>query len=110
MKRSIAAAVACSVWLTGIASAAALTQVLEVPVAPSTVLARIPEYGSMRRLAAPEGAVHSVLQVPVVTIVARSARIAAVAPAVAAPRDIAEMSCAGWRDLDIGSGRVQICQ
>jgi len=26
------------------------------------------------------------------------------------PRDIDEMTCAGWRELDMGSGHVQICE
>jgi hypothetical protein len=33
-----------------------------------------------------------------------------VAPIQKKPRDISAMGCAEWRDLDMGSGHVQICE
>lgn len=115
MKRSIVAAITCSVWLSGAASAAVLTYELHRPLLPS-----IPSVASVEpspRLTTSasgvlENAVPNVLAIPAVTIVGQVVRPAsrARAGAPALPRDIATMNCAAWRDLDMGSGRVQICQ
>ena len=121
MKRSIVAAMACAVWLSGAASAAALTYTLNRPLTPPAVLAESRPTGGVPGLelfasAVPDVVqrqVPEVLQIPVVTIVGRTLVRSAPPPPVAAPtvpRDITEMKCAEWRDLDIGSGRVQVCQ
>ena len=116
MKRSIVIAITCSVWLSGAVSAAALTYELRRPLLPST-----PSVVSLERSSPPltttasgvlEDATPNVLEIPVVTIVGRAVRPASRARArkPALPRDIATMNCAGWRDLDMGSGRVQMCE
>ncbi|MGH7295700.1 MAG: hypothetical protein ACRELB_12230 [Polyangiaceae bacterium] len=114
MKRSILAAITCGVWVSAAASAAALTYGLNRPLrAPASFVAPEPSppLTSSESTTLPDE-VPSLLEVPVTTIVARvvhsGARAAALAPSP--PRDIAAMSCAGWRDLDMGSGRVEICQ
>jgi hypothetical protein len=116
MKRSIGTALAFGVWLSATASAAALTYELHRPLVPSA-----PPPVAAAELAPPlettastplVGTLPGVVHVHDVTIIGPAPRHATRArvSAPALPRDIQTMSCAGWRDLDIGSGRVQVCQ
>jgi hypothetical protein len=115
MKRSILAAIACSVWLSAAASAAALTYELNRPLlprTPSTTVVAPPPPLTMATSALAESVPPGVLEMPVITIVGRLATRAAPAR-TAAPElahDIGRMNCAGWRELDMGSGRVQLCE
>jgi hypothetical protein len=114
MKRFVVAVMACGVWLAGAASAATLAHVLRRPLAPPTALAEIVPSRAVPRLdPAFQVALPGVIAIPPITIVGRRAVVAprvAPAPAPVVRRDITEMNCADWRDLEMGSGRVRICQ
>jgi hypothetical protein len=113
MKRSIIAALAGVSWLAATASAAALTYTLHGPPMPPAAPVEgrsneVPVLEVSENATSEVGEIRAptVLQVPVVRIVARTS-VPRVAPV---PRPIREMKCADWRDLDMGSGRVQICE
>jgi hypothetical protein len=111
MKPSTLFAVACGVWFSGAVSAAALAYVMH-PRAPSTIMSDSQASSGPRPAQeALASEAPYVLEIPVVTIVGR---IAARTPraVVESPvaRDVGDMRCSDWRDLDIGSGRVQICK
>jgi hypothetical protein len=114
MERFVIAAIGCGVWLAGAASAATLAHVLRSPLAPPAALAEImPSPAVLRLDRAFEVASPGVLAIPPITIVGRRVVVAprvAPAPAPVVHRDITVMNCADWRDLEMGSGRVQICQ
>jgi hypothetical protein len=109
-------ALAGAIWLAGIGSAAALTYELRQPLslhdaklpralvfatAPAAVVERTTE-------------VAPALYIPTVTLVARKVRPPAAAPAAvpaAKPLvDISRMHCKDWQDLQMGSGKVQVCE
>ena len=110
MKRIILTAIACGVWLSGVTSAAALTYVLDRSPTPPT-----------NGMASPSQALRGVddqdkTVIEVTSTVAMHARrglahrLQPVTLPPPSPRDIDEMTCAGWRELDMGSGHVQICE
>jgi hypothetical protein len=112
MSRSTVFAVASGVWFSGAVSAAALGYVMTRPLAPSTstVWSQM-SAGSRPAQEARATEAPYVLEMPVFTIVGRiTARVPAAAVESPVARDIAEMRCADWRDLDIGSGRVRVCE
>jgi hypothetical protein len=115
MKKWTVLATTAGVWLSAIGSAAALTYVLggspvprAAPVAPDDTMAT-PSLDN-RRAEVVQDIAPAELVIPTVTIVGHIARPRAVAPTPEAVRPIAEMTCADWRGLDMGSGRVQVCQ
>jgi hypothetical protein len=115
MKRSIVAAIACSVWLSAAASAAALTYELNRPLLPrppSTTVVPPPPPLTRTTSGLRESLPFAVLEIPVITIVGKApARAAPPRPAAPQlPHDITTMNCTTWRDLDMGSGRVQLCE
>src|SRR5579863_4330726 len=108
-------AVTVGVWLAASGSAAALTYELgRAPVGQSApaLSARAPAPVESPALEKAEATESRLLYLPPARIVAPRPRTNAVAraapPAVA--RDISGMICADWRDLDMGSGHVQVCQ
>ena len=113
--RNLIVAVTVSVWLAAAGSAAALTYELGRPlvgrsapvvsVSPSTS-AEAPALDKVEPLEA------SLVYLPSVQLLAPRPHLAFVARAEkkVAPRDISVMNCADWRDLDMGSGHVQVCQ
>jgi hypothetical protein len=110
MKKRTALAVTLGVWVAALGSAAALTY--DLNHAPRIAQHSAPEVNAITFPAAPivpTAEPQPVLMIPTVTIVARAPR----APATKAwkPRvDIETMHCADWRSLDMGSGRVQVCE
>lgn len=79
------------------------------PVPYESMSTSLPKHGTEVVEVASDG-----LAIPVTTIVSRTVRAAApsherVVPAVQS-RDISDMNCEGWRELQMGSGMVQICQ
>jgi hypothetical protein len=113
MKKRTAVAVTVGVWVAGLGSAAALTYDLNRPLYyPLTTISR-PAVPALDARSAtviePVQELQSVLYVPTVTIVATIPRPAAVRRATQAV-DISSMHCSEWRDLDMGSGRVQTCE
>ena len=109
MKRRAAIAVTAGVWVAAVGSAAALTYDLNRPLhwADTTVLRTTPVYAA--RAAEPATEMTSVLNIPTITIVGHLPHHPVV-PLVPKARDIVDMKCADWRDLDMGSGRVQVCE
>jgi hypothetical protein len=119
MKKWTVLAATAGVWLSAIGSAAALTYVLGgSPVPRSEPTAHVDTTGApapaldTRRAEVVVSPAPPELVVPTVTIVTHRAPSAPPSSArVATPalRPIAEMQCADWRGLDMGSGRVQVC-
>lgn len=117
MKNRTAVAVTLGVWLAAIGSAAALTYDLNRPLLPEPVTARLVEPLHAAHSAAITEATsprEHLLVVPTITLVAQNVQrthAPVVNEAVATPslRDISQMHCADWRELDMGSGHVQVC-
>jgi hypothetical protein len=115
MKRRTAIAVTVGVWLAAAGSAAALTYDLNRPLhlAKTTLLRAAPV--SAMHAAAPVSEIESVLVIPTITVVGRAPRNRdrdrdrAVVPEPKA-REFSDMVCSDWRELDMGSGRVQVCE
>jgi hypothetical protein len=111
MKRRTAIAVTVGIWLAAAGSAAALTYDLNRPLhlAKTTSLRAAPV--DAMHAAAPVPEIESVLVIPTITVVGRAPRNRnrTVAPEPKA-REISDMVCSDWRDLDMGSGRVQVCE
>lgn len=103
---------ATAAWMAGLGTAAALAYELRPIQSPGATSHLSASVGATRTApAVPAREEPPVLYVPTVTIVGlvphRHAR--PTAPATAAP-EIERMQCAPWRDLDMGSGRVQVCE
>jgi hypothetical protein len=108
MKRRTAIAVTVGVWLAAVGSAAALTYDLNRPLSFAGV--------AIEGAATPSGAeVAAPLAVPVL-YVSTLTRVGAaphrpVAPGGRKPiTEISQMRCADWRELNMGSGHVQVCE
>jgi len=104
-----------SVWLAAAGSAAALTYELNRPWDGERPALMVVGPASPRApaLETVEAIASSVVLLPPAHIVAQAPprhRVARADKALPAPRDISAMSCADWRDLDMGSGHVQVCQ
>ena len=91
-----------AVWTAALVSAAALAYTLRAPadiVAPSTHVRAVKFAAVVTYVAEPHA-------------LARYAALAsptAVASIASPPRDISVMHCSGWRQLEQGSERVQVC-
>jgi hypothetical protein len=108
------AIVTAIVWTCAFGSAAALAYVLDRPLIPRETwvhgAAPSPPRSSVDDVIVPAAEPPSVLAIPPVTIVAAPPR--PIVKKVAPPQtpDISKMSCAQWRPLEMGSGRVQVCE
>jgi hypothetical protein len=119
LKTRAIAILTVGVWTAAVGSAAALTYDLnrplkwkgETPELSSPTGEASPQPVTVAPVAtAPSAAQEeTVLQVPTITIVGRPPPRSVAAPAPTT-RDISEMRCAEWRDLDMGSGHVQVCE
>jgi hypothetical protein len=110
LKRRTALAITAAVWITAIATAAGLAHALNRPIdSPAPLVQLAPREPIQERLVDDSSSSAPILTIPPVTIVAHTHRRAA-SPAPVRPRDIAEMRCAEWRTLDMGSGHVQVCE
>ncbi len=110
MKRWIITAIACGVWLSGISSAAALTYVLDRPLVPPATSLEDARTRHASDVHERRALLDSQLLVAV-RPVARSTPPSRARPTPPPlPRDITQMTCAPPRELDMGSGRVQICE
>jgi hypothetical protein len=109
MKRRTVIAVTAGVWVAAVGSAAALTYDLNRPLhwVDTTLLRTTPVYAV--RAAEPAAEMLSVLNIPTITIVGHAPHHLAV-PLVPKAPNIVDMKCTDWRDLDMGSGRVQVCE
>jgi hypothetical protein len=112
MKRRTAIAVAAALWIGGLGSAVALAYDLNrtLPLVGAKSQSAAPINDEHAARAAPASEVQPVLYVPTITIVGQAAHHSAVVGERRPATDIARMRCADWRELDMGSGRVQICE
>ena len=109
MKKRTAIAVTMGVWVAAVGSAAALTYELNRPVhwADANPRGVAPTGNTAHAVAQPVAELQPVIYVPAITVVGRVHP-----PALAhrpKPVDISTMHCTAWRELDMGSGRVQVC-
>ena len=111
-------ALTLGVWVAALGSAAALTYDLNRPLhehrATSQLvesrLAEMPFDAPRQAVAAPVSEPAPALYIiPTITIVGRTPR-RAVPVSDPKPKDISQMRCAEWRELDLGSGHVQVCE
>jgi hypothetical protein len=109
-KKWTAIAVTVGVGIAAVSAAAALTYELNRPLhlAGATSQLATPVSPAPAAFIQAVSGPAPMLYVPTITVVGRQrpwvvgARRAAV--------DISEMRCADWRALDMGSGRVQVCE
>jgi hypothetical protein len=104
--------VTLGVWIAALGSAAALTYDLNRPlyVRSNTPPLEVPSNATTQVAAAAEpiSVVQPVLYLPPMTIVGRYHPAAAPVPKTFA--DLAGQQCTDWRALEMGSGRVQLCE
>jgi hypothetical protein len=103
------------VWLVGLGSAVALAAVLNAPYVPrlDSPPAQPTDAVMTVSIVAPAQPQASILLVPPVTIIGHYARAARPVPDEVKPevsRDISAMTCGPTRELDMGSGHVQVCE
>jgi hypothetical protein len=112
MKKRTAVAVTLGVWIAALGSAAALTYDLNSTPHFASVTAQptTPSTAAPAAVARPAPETQPVLVVPTVTIVGVMHHSMANAPKPQRPVDINQMRCADWRELNIGSGHVQMCE
>jgi len=111
MKRRTAIAVTVGVWVAALGSAAALTYDLNRPMhlAGATAQLAVPIHAERAAVAESVLELQPVLYIPTITVVGQMPH----RPGVREPKpavDISRMQCADWRELDMGSGRVQVCE
>ena len=107
-------ALTVSVWLANAGSAAALAYELNRPLgepqSPIAAIQNSPAWPASMNLAEATPGESRVLYLPSTRIVGRAHRAAVGRTMNKVHKDISAMQCADWRDLDMGSGHVQICQ
>ncbi len=115
IKGKVAVAVTVAVWTVALGAAAALSYDLNRPLhsrptppggAPAAQVSPPPEAEPATEPASED---PSVMHIPPATIVGRAVRHPAIVSPPKAP-DQPEMVCDEWRNLDMGSGRVQVCR
>ncbi len=108
--KKAAVAVTLGVWTSALGSAAALAFVLNRPLEPRILPEPSTAHTSVGHLLGP-APVEPLVQAPTVVRVAPPARKPPAArPATPPePRDLGQMKCNEWRELQVGSGRVQVC-
>jgi hypothetical protein len=111
MKKRTVIAFTAGVWVAALVSAAALAYVLNrpLPLAEAAPDVPAPDHAAMSNASAQTAAEPRVLYVSTFTVAARPPHRAPVAHRRAPAGEAPALRCAGWRDLDIGSGRVQVC-
>ncbi len=113
IKGKVAVAVTVAVWTVALGAAAALTYDLNRPLhaRPAPQVSSMPEGRAATQptatAARPAPEEETVIHVPPATIVGRAPRHPSAAKA---PKPKPELVCEEWRSLDMGSGRVQVCQ
>jgi hypothetical protein len=108
--KKVAVAVTAGVWASALGSAVALAYVLNRPLEPKLLTEPETAHASVAHLH--ESAAPLVLRAATSPRKVTPARIPAVVakpPADVHP-DITEMKCHDWRELQVGSGSVQVCE
>ncbi|HLK37459.1 MAG TPA: hypothetical protein VKU41_11955 [Polyangiaceae bacterium] len=108
------------VWACALGSAGALAYVLDRPVqireTPGHSAVVAPARQEIEPVNTPATEEQRVLEIPTITITTarHPARVVARPPAPGPNEeqlpDIAKMNCTEWRELQAGSGRVQVCE
>ena len=111
-KRRTMIAVTLGVWFAALGSAGALTYDLSRPLSLADATPRLAAAANLDHGAigvqVPD--LSPVLYIPTITVVGqRPHRAAVVTPAPQQATDISHMHCAAWRELDMGSGQVEVC-
>jgi hypothetical protein len=111
-KTRTAIAVSAGVWIAAFGAAAAITYELNRPLhwAGATSKLDEPVTNAHAAIAESRADLQTVLYVPTITLVGRMAHRSAVTQAPKPITEIAEMRCSDWRELDMGSGHVQVCE
>jgi hypothetical protein len=108
--KKIAVGVTAGVWVTALGSAAALAFVLNRPLEPRAPIEPLTAHESVGHLldeVTPANRVALMPPKPAPTVV----HVAVARPRPAPTHvDIEQMRCDGWRELTMGSGRVQVCE
>jgi hypothetical protein len=103
-------ALTLGVWLAALGSAGALTYDLSRPLLSADATPRLAATADHGAIGARVSDLSPVLYVPTITVVAqRPHRAAVVTPVQKPATDISHMRCADWRELDMGSGQVEVC-
>jgi hypothetical protein len=112
MRKRTAVAVTLGVWIAALGSAAALTYDLNRAPNLASVTAQptTPSAAAPVAVVRPTSNTQPVLVIPTFTIVGTIHHSVANAPKPERPVDISQMRCADWRELNIGSGHVQMCE
>ncbi|HWW88580.1 MAG TPA: hypothetical protein VNZ26_33530 [Vicinamibacterales bacterium] len=112
MKRRTAIAVTVGVWVAAVGSAAALTYDLNRPIhlPGATAQLAVPINAEQAPVAEPVLELQPVLYIPTITVVGQMPHRPGVTREPNPAIDIPWMHCADWRELDMGSGRVQVCE
>lgn len=119
IKGKVAVAVSVAVWTVAMGAAAALTYDLNRPLharpTATPQLSSVPEGRAATQATSEQPAPEeeTVIHVPPATIVGRAPSHPSAHPSAAAPKappSKPELVCEEWRSLDMGSGRVQVCQ
>jgi hypothetical protein len=111
MKRRTAIAVTMGVWIAALGSAAALTYELNSPLRLMSTSSLPTERvrTAPAPLASPVPEMQAVLYIPSMTVVGYAPhRRPALVPEPGGSA-ISEVHCSEWRELDMGSGHVQVC-
>lgn len=110
MKRRAALAVALVLWAAGASAATALVYDLNRPLRPAVVEREQPtEVLRPALTSAAEPGPLSMIYLKPITITALTPRPHVIPKTPRLP-EISRMSCDDWRELDMGSGHVQVCK
>lgn len=103
-------ALTLGVWCAALGSAGALTYNLSRPLPSADETSRPAEQANLGHAAAAESVseLSPALYIPTITVIGKLPHRAIVAPEPK-PLDLRHMHCADWRELDMGSGQVELC-
>jgi len=111
-KRRTMIALTLGVWFAALGSAGALTYDLSRPLQSANATPQLAAATNLDHCAigAQVSDLAPVLYIPTITVVGQRPHGAAVVtPVQKPPTDISRMHCADWRELDMGSGQVEVC-
>jgi len=103
-------ALTLGVWCAALGSAGGLSYELSRPLPSADETSRPAVQANLGPTAIAEqvSELSPVLYIPTITVVGKLAHRAIVAPEPK-PLDLCHMRCADWRELDMGSGQVEVC-
>ena len=112
MKRRTAIVVGVGAWIAALGSAGALTYDLNraLPLAGARSELAAPVDAAPAALVEPAPAEPPVLYVSTFTVVGEAPRRRVVTVKPKPVPEISQVHCAEWRELDMGSGRVRVCE